>query len=343
MERVVNAVAPIRICDFGGWTDTWFAEHGRVLNLAVYPYVQCQMRVTEAKSGSTSLVTIHAENYGDRYSIDPSSIVYDKHPLLEAAVDAMHIPDNLNIEVSLFSEAPGGCSTGTSAAVSVAMIGALDQLTSGRMTAGEVAAKAHEVETRYLGLQCGIQDQLASAYGGICYIEMEQYPHARVSNLELSKNTWWELESRMCLIFLGKTHTSSNVHQRVIADLEGGGPNDPRIEALRRPAEQAKNALYDGDLCRFGEAMIANTEAQAVLNPSLVSSLAHQVIRIAKSYGALGWKINGAGGEGGSVSILAPNERSRQREMIREIESIGDGICHIPIYLSRQGLRIWEA
>jgi len=23
--RIVNAIAPIRICDLGGWTDTWFA------------------------------------------------------------------------------------------------------------------------------------------------------------------------------------------------------------------------------------------------------------------------------------------------------------------------------
>ena len=65
------------------------------------------------------------------------------------------------------SDRPGGCSTGTSAAVSVALIGALDARTPGRMTPGEVAAKAHEVETVYLKLQCGIQDQIPSAYGGI--------------------------------------------------------------------------------------------------------------------------------------------------------------------------------
>ena len=43
MHRTVNSVAPIRICDLGGWTDTWFAEHGRVLNIAAYAYVPCQM------------------------------------------------------------------------------------------------------------------------------------------------------------------------------------------------------------------------------------------------------------------------------------------------------------
>lgn len=341
MKRIVNSVAPIRICDLGGWTDTWFAEHGRVLNIAVYPYVQCQMTVNNAR-GAKGRVTIHAENYGDRYSINPASVVYDKHPLLEAAVDAMHIPDKLSIEVSLYSEAPGGCSTGTSAAVSVALIGALDRLTPGRMTAGEVAAKAHEIETKYLGLQCGIQDQLASAYGGICYIEMTRYPDARLSHVEVPNSTWWELESRLCLIFLGKTHTSSNVHKMVIRDLEGAGKEAPKIEALRQPPLSGKDALYEGDLAAFGRAMMQNTEAQAALHPALVSEHACAVIDAAKAHGALGWKINGAGGEGGSVTLLADASRSKRREMIRAIEAIDSSIRHIPIYLSRQGLRVWE-
>ena len=36
-DRVINSVAPIRICDNGGWTDTWFAKFGAGCNIAVYP------------------------------------------------------------------------------------------------------------------------------------------------------------------------------------------------------------------------------------------------------------------------------------------------------------------
>ena len=43
--RVINSVAPIRICDNGGWTDTWFAGHGKVFNIGVYPYVEVQIEV----------------------------------------------------------------------------------------------------------------------------------------------------------------------------------------------------------------------------------------------------------------------------------------------------------
>ncbi|MCK4336466.1 MAG: GHMP kinase, partial [Candidatus Aminicenantes bacterium] len=224
MTRIINSVAPVRICDLGGWTDTWFAEHGKVLNISVSPFVQCQMVVKETKQGKGK-VTIYAENYSQRYTIGPTEIVYDKHPLLEAAVDAMNIPLDLDIEVSIYSEVPVGCSTGTSAAVSVALIGALDMLTPGRMTQSEIAAKAHEVETRYLKLQSGIQDQIASAYGGICYIEMTRYPDSQVSHIHIPNTIWWELESRLSLVYLGETHKSSDVHEKVIRELEGAGPD----------------------------------------------------------------------------------------------------------------------
>jgi len=341
MKRIINSTAPIRICDLGGWTDTWFAEHGKVLNIAVYPYVQCQTVVTAGKATQGKL-TIHAENYGDRYTIDPSAVVYDKHPLLEAAVDAMEIPGGLDIEVSLYSEVPGGCSTGTSASVSVAMIAALDALTPGRMTPGEVAAKAHEIETKYLKLQCGIQDQIAAAYGGICYIDMTDYPSARVSPVLIPNTTWWELESRLSLIFLGQTHHSSDVHERVIRQLEDAGSSGTQIDALRGPPVAGKDALFEGNLEAFGRAMRENTDAQAALHPSLVSETARSIIDIAGEYEALGWKVNGAGGDGGSLTILSGPSPGVARKMISDIEALGAGIRHIPIYLSRFGVRVWE-
>lgn len=342
MSRIINSVAPIRICDLGGWTDTWFAEYGRVLNLAVYPYVQCQMVFDRAAGGRGSL-TLHVENYGEKYTIDRNQSGYLRHPLLEAAVEAMQVPRDLDIEVSLYSEIPAGCSTGTSAAVTVALIGALDRLTAGHMTPGEVAAKAHEVETKYLKLQCGIQDQLASAYGGISYIEMTRYPDARVSPVNLPNAAWWELESRLALVYLGASHKSSEVHERVIRELEGAGSACPRLEALRQPPLAGKNALFEGDFKSFGAAMIANTEAQAQLNPSLISERARAIIDIARQHGAVGWKVNGAGGAGGSLTLLSGPSPSAKRTMLRAIDALGDGVRSIPIYLSRFGLRVWES
>jgi D-glycero-alpha-D-manno-heptose-7-phosphate kinase len=210
------------------------------------------------------------------------------------------------------------------------------------MTPGEVAATAHRIETERLGLQSGIQDQLSSAFGGICFIEMYHYPRASVSKIDIPNTLWWELESRTSLIFLGQSHESSEVHKQVIVRLEGEGRNSPDIERLRQLAIVGKNALYEGAIDTYGRVMTENTEAQKSLHPDLVGVRAQQVIEIAKRYGALGWKVNGAGGDGGSMTILGPAGGPINRSMLKEIETLGGGIEYIPTYFSRYGLRVWE-
>jgi D-glycero-alpha-D-manno-heptose-7-phosphate kinase len=74
-----------------------------------------------------------------------------------------------------------------------------------------------------------------------------------------------------------------------------------------------------------------------------VSQDARRVIEIAKAHGALGWKVNGAGGDGGSLTILAGELSHVKRAMIRDIEAENPLFKNIPIYLSRTGLRTWEA
>ena len=340
--RIINSVAPIRICDNGGWTDTWFAEYGAIFNIGVYPYAEAQLKIFRRDQVEDRIV-IHAENFGERFSVELGNREWNHHPLLEAAVEYMKVPQDVAFEVGIYSEAPAGASTGTSAAVTVALIGALDLLTPGRMTPYEVAQTAQKIETEMLAQQCGIQDQLCSAFGGINYIEMYQYPHASVSQLHIPDATWWELERRLALVFLGKSHSSSDVHETVIADLEGAAPDNAKLEDLRQTAAKSRDAVYAGDLAALGRAMIENTEAQARLHPDLVSAEAYQVIELAQAHGALGWKVNGAGGDGGSLTLLMGAESDQKRALVRALEMANSLFQHIPIYLSRSGLRVWDS
>jgi D-glycero-alpha-D-manno-heptose-7-phosphate kinase len=66
------------------------------------------------------------------------------------------------------------------------------------------------------------------------------------------------------------------------------------------------------------------------------------VIDIAREHGALGWKVNGAGGEGGSITLLCDEASPRKRALVRAIEQSDPGFRHIPTYLSRHGLRVWR-
>ena len=337
--RIINSVAPIRICDNGGWTDTWFAGHGVIFNIGVYPYAEVQISVFPQQGRDR--IIINAENYGERFVVHPETGLWDKHPLLEAAIDYMNVPKDLAFEVNIFSEAPAGASTGTSAAVTVALIGALDALTPGRMTPHEIAYAAQAVETQMLHQQCGIQDQICSAYGGVNFIEMFEYPHASVSQIQVPNSIWWELERRLALVYLGKTHASHKVHEMVIHDLEGAGPECRQLQDLRQTACVSRDAIYAGDFSALGKAMIENTEAQRRLHPALISADAQRVIEVARQFGALGWKVNGAGGDGGSLTLLCSDFSSMKRAMIRTIEQENPLFKNIPIYLSRYGVRTW--
>ncbi len=339
--RIINCVAPIRICDNGGWTDTWFAKSGKIFNIGVYPYVEVQVEVFRNDAVDRH-ITVFAENYGQRFVATGAESSWGEHPLLQAAIARMKVPTDMALKVSIFSEAPSGASTGTSAAVAVALVGALDRLTQGHLTAHEVAYTAQAIETEMLKLQCGIQDQLCSAFGGLNYIEMFDYPRATVSQIQIPNALWWELERRLVLIYFGKSHSSSAVHEKVIKELEGSGPACRKLQDLRATAEKSRDAVHAGDFVALGEAMIENTEAQGRLHPELVSRDAHRVIEIAKEHGALGWKVNGAGGDGGSLTILTGTLSHVKRAMIREIEAENRLFKNIPIYLSRYGLRTWE-
>ncbi len=338
---IIKCTAPIRICDLGGWTDTWFAGTGKVLNLAVFPSVEVTV-ITRPKKAREPQITIFAENYQDIYTVDTTSKLWTKHPLIEAGFKLFELPEKLHLDVTIFSEAPAGAATGTSAAVSVAVLGALDLIGSRSLTSHEIGRKAHYIESEMLGLQSGIQDQLCAAYGGINFIEMTKYPEASVSPIHLTDEMTWELESRLLLIYLGRPHSSSAVHETVIKRLEQSPKFRQYLEPLRQAAEDGKRALLRGDLAAFGQVMMANTAAQKKLHPDLIGERASRVIDIARRFGVAGYKVNGAGGAGGSVTLLLQAGARDKHRLISEIEKAHPDFRNIPVRLAPHGLRRWK-
>jgi D-glycero-alpha-D-manno-heptose-7-phosphate kinase len=338
--KTIHAIAPIRINDIGGWTDTWFAQEGKVLNMAVFPLVEVRIQVLENRKKVDQRVLVRLENYGEALWINPDNPAFDQHPLIQGALNSVPIPKDMMLHISLFSHVPAGSSTGTSASVCVTLLGALSRLAHRNHPAERIAYMAHRVETEKLGLQSGIQDQMAAAHGGICFIDMFKYPEAEVTKLDVEESLLEEMSQRMSLIYLGQSHSSSAMHEEVIAFLEKKGAQYTIIQALRSLAEQAKNHLLAMDLKSFGEVMIQNNECQRSLHAGIISEEADSVIAIAKKFGAAGWKVNGAGGKGGSLTILGNQDEKRREGMLGEINSLGKGIRSIPISLARFGVTV---
>ena len=331
---VVTASAPIRVCDVGGWTDTWFSGRGNVFNIAVTPLVDVRVRV-HALGEVPHHIELDVANFGDHYGFEPEEPP-GRHPLLEAVIGEVGVPHDLALDIRVASDVPAGCSTGTSAAVAVALIGALDALTPLPRSLDEVARTAHRIEVERLGLQSGVQDQLCAAFGSVNFIEIDSYPDAIRTPVVLHPSTRRQLDQRLLLVYLG-THRSSTMHEQVIARLAGGSALGGVLEELRACAVLARDALAQRDLEGLGRAMIRNTEAQRSLHDDLVSAQAQAVVDLAAAHGASGWKINGAGGEGGSVSILCGADPTHRRTL--ELELGADPALRvIPTRLSGEGL-----
>lgn len=342
-ERIIKTItshAPVRINDIGGWTDTWFSKQGKVLNTAVDPGVDVEIKVTKNIENKKQRVSVDAKNFGESFLVDPDKPQYDRYPLLQAAICSLRVPEDIKLDIQIDSCIPAGSSTGTSGSVCVALLGAQDQITPQKHETEEIASLAHRVETEKLGWQSGIQDQICAAYGGVCFIDMYSYPQARVSKVKLREKIKNALNRRLCLIYLGSGHRSSLLHEEVIRLLENKGAGFALINKMKELAQEAGHCLMEGDLDLFGKIMKENNECQRSLHPGLISEQADSVIRIAGKHNASGWKVNGAGGEGGSLTILCSDQPDHKNKMLEEINSLGKGIKHIPVSLNFQGLEV---
>jgi D-glycero-alpha-D-manno-heptose-7-phosphate kinase len=85
--------------------------------------------------------------------------------------------------------------------------------------------------------------------------------------------------------------------------------------------------------------MIANTEAQRSLHPELVGVDARRVIEFAAAQGAVGWKVNGAGGDGGSVTILSATRETKEA-LEHRVAVLDKGYRVLPIQVSTVGLEV---
>jgi D-glycero-alpha-D-manno-heptose-7-phosphate kinase len=267
---VIEVSVPVRICDIGGWTDTWFGGPGRVLNIGVGPGIRVALSARRKRQAQPRLV--------------------------EAALALL--PPPVDLDVLITSAVPPGSGAGSSAAVAVAVLAGLSAVRAESRSPRDLARLAHHLEVDLLGNQSGVQDQLSAVYGGISFLEIDAYPDATV--LQLPR--WPDLGARLSLVYLGRPHDSSGIHREVIDHVASRGSSV--FDRLRDAAGAARDAVVAQDLEAFGRAMIANTDAQRSLHSGLIGVDATDVFEEAVRHHAIGWKVNGAGGDGGSVTVL---------------------------------------
>ncbi|MHA1297243.1 MAG: GHMP family kinase ATP-binding protein [Promethearchaeota archaeon] len=265
MKKMVISRAPVRICDIGGWTDTWFYPNGAVFNICVdlYSYV----RIVESNNDK---VRIFAENIKEYVEIkNHSEIEYNGNlDLLKAAIKRIKILGGMDIFIR--AEAPPACGTGTSASVAVALVSALARWQEIEMNPLEVAKLAHLLEIEELKLESGVQDQYAAASGGINFMEVN-YPDVKLHKIQVSKKRILELENQLILVYLS-SRSSSKMHQAVIRNFKNkDNLTMENFDIMKECAYEMKSAI-NSNIEKVGEIINRNWEAQKKLHPKMTNS-----------------------------------------------------------------------
>jgi len=323
------ATAPVRTADIGGWTDTWFAGGGLVCNIAIDH--RAQVSITHAPADAAK-VTVALAFTGERYSFVPGGGP-GRHAIIEHAISAA-MPAG-SADVSIDDSIEPGSGLGTSAAVMVALVAGLLACGGHELDPADVATRAHQYETS-TGKQSGVQDHWASAFGGISLLAVD-YPTAQRSPVAVSAATAAELARRLHTVYLGSPHASSALHDEVIARLERD--RTPCLDDMRAAASAAAAALGGGDLDAYGRALTANHEAIHSMHHGLVGADATALAQLAARLGARGWKVNGAGGEGGSMVVLGPSDDDDDAAL-RSAIAVHDGWRIIEAALAADGVRV---
>ena len=86
--------------------------------------------------------------------------------------------------------------------------------------------------------------------------------------------------------------------------------------------------------------MTANTEAQRSLHPDLVGPDADRVIGLASALGSLGWKVNGAGGDGGSITVVSATATDNRNSSSAGSVLLDPRYRVLPVRLDERGCQV---
>jgi D-glycero-alpha-D-manno-heptose-7-phosphate kinase len=310
MSKTISARAPLRASFFGGGSDfpSHFLEHGgMVLSAALSLGITATVRYS--RDATYRVGTGNADAARQPHLID--------HQFVRESIQELGFFEP--VEVDFHSDVrPDGTGLGTSSALTCALLAALSQLNERPLGPNELAEMATRVERGRCGRRTGLQDQYASAFGGINTIAFHTDGSVDVTPLPISAALMAKLCRHLLLVDTGISRDASAV--AATAD-RGTLRGQTTLRALTRLTELASEIgrdLLRDDIAGFGnaldEAWRLKSYSHAVSDGGL-SELYQQV----RKAGAEGGKLLGAG-RGGHMLLFVPPER--REAVIRSVSPL---------------------
>ena len=290
------ARAPVRISFAGGGTDlpAFFTQHGgAVVSATIDKYVYVILTV----HGGPEL-QILSSDYRTFYRHNPGEALFWEGDLNLPKAILHEFGLDHSVSIFLASEVPPGTGLGSSSTLTVAAVKAVSAARGQTLSKAEVAQLATRIELEKMGMPIGYQDQYASSFGGLNFMEFGAQG-TRVTPIRTPPGTLEALQSNLLLFFTGTARESSKILSRQREATERSQADVVQaLTTVRDMAYGLRDSLVRGDLDGFGQWLHAGWEqkkrfAAGVSNPEIDEAYA-----LARARGALGGKIAGAGGGG---------------------------------------------
>jgi D-glycero-alpha-D-manno-heptose-7-phosphate kinase len=295
----IDASAPCRI-DFGGTLDI-SSFHYPLRHLAPSTVNIALDRRTTVSLRPTRDHRIHVSSAGFAdAAFNPSDAPYD-HPLglMFAVADYFNAS---GVHIHIDSSSPPKSGLGGSSVAAVALIAAFSKalIAKGRngITRDRMVRLAHAIEQSVAGVPCGLQDQLAAAFGGVHAwtwpADPGLPPFAGTSLAE--GQALRRLDRHLLVAYLGVTHVSKDVNSTWVRQFIRADGRE-NWHAIVRLTHDFAEAIARGDMPAAAEAMNRETAIRKAMTPKVLDGMGDRLAAAAIEAGC-GARFTGAGGGG---------------------------------------------
>lgn len=297
---------PFRVSFFGGGTDipAWYLEEGgQVLSTTIDKYCYVTARTLPPFFDHSIRIA-----YSKIETVtDPASII---HPLIRAVL--LDRKDN-NLEIHYDADIPGRSGIGSSSSFGVGLLSALEGLQGGSPSKKNLAEKTIFYEREVLKEDGGHQDQIAAAYGGLNHIKFNQDGSFTVEPLILPAERLNQLQNSLLLCYIplkrfsGDVSLARNFHKK---------KSEKSLREMFDSVSTAIKILKSGELDDFGHLMDLMWHRKRSFS-GVSNSIIDEVYNEAKSAGAIGGKLLGAGGGGFMIFCCPQHKQAAVKRALR--------------------------
>jgi len=302
--------SPLRISLGGGGTDlpSYYRQHeGFLIAAAIDKYVYITLHDTFQKE-----III---KYSNTERVQrPEQI---QHPIIRESLKLLNIRSD-NFELASLADIPAGTGLGSSSSFTCALLKALHTYNKSFIKPDDLAEEACHIEIDILKEPIGKQDQYISAFGGINCFTFCKNDQVKTKELNISKDTLYNLEDHLLLFFTGYSRSASNVLKEQDEKSKG---NDPamieNLHFVKDLGYRSKAAFESGNLDEFADIMNIHWEHKKQRSNAMSNDRINTWYDLAMKNGALGGKLIGAGG-GGFLMFYAEDTKKLRKTMARE-------------------------